>query len=469
MSLGLPGHLARDSLSRALAFAGHCAAFACLAVSIAVGIIVATIGGASGGWAGAALSGVMVLALAAVARFPTVTLTVLALVVGTGVVLALTVLIMRPGGFESTNNALLALPRIALLLVGGAGSGSLIAIVWATLGYALGEAAMFLGVALAGGVYATNTAAAAAFGILLVVRIFDGVSRRSDARQETGLHRASQQTRELAIRHDYELRATARLHDTALSHLIAIAAAGSGAVDERLRAGIRQDLGLIVGRDWAIDHAGPATRTAPAQRSGAPSPSTSRGSMVATAAAATTGAGTGDSAAVDDTLATSAGRARRRGAARRSTAHGAVGAGTAGGAADPLPTSNGAPPLAQAFTAAEHAGLTVRVTGDVGVMHVLGPARAEALDAAVAQCLINVARHAGVGEAELALGLGGGEVTVAVMDSGVGFDESAVPDDRIGLRTSIRARIEQQEGTVRLWSTKGIGTTIVLTVPEGGA
>ncbi|HEY1106004.1 MAG TPA: ATP-binding protein, partial [Agromyces sp.] len=155
--------------------------------------------------------------------------------------------------------------------------------------------------------------------------------------------------------------------------------------------------------------------------------------------------------------------------ARRSTAHGPVGAGPAGGAADPLPMSNGDPPLAQAFTAAEHAGLTVRVTGDVGVMHVLGPARAEALDAAVAQCLINVARHAGVGEAELALGLGGGEVTVAVMDSGVGFDESAVPDDRIGLRTSIRARIEQQEGTVRLWSTKGIGTTIVLTVPEGGA
>src|SRR6478752_1210894 len=105
MSLGLPGHLARDSLSRALAFAGHCAAFACLAISMSVGIIVATVGDAPGGWAGAALSVVMALALAAVARFPTVTLTVLALVVGTGVVIALTVLIMRPGGFDSTNNA----------------------------------------------------------------------------------------------------------------------------------------------------------------------------------------------------------------------------------------------------------------------------------------------------------------------------------------------------------------------------
>ena len=73
-----------------------------------------------------------------------------------------------------------------------------------------------------------------------------------------------------------------------------------------------------------------------------------------------------------------------------------------------------------------------------------------------------------VDEAELALGYGAGEVTVAVMDSGIGFDEGEVPEDRIGLRTSIRARIEQEGGTVRLWSTKGVGTTIVLTVPEGG-
>ena len=108
------------------------------------------------------------------------------------------------------------------------------------------------------------------------------------------------------------------------------------------------------------------------------------------------------------------------------------------------------------------------MTGDLAVLGLLGPGRAAALDAAVAQCLINVARHAGVAEAELALGLGSGEVTVAVMDSGVGFDEREVPEDRIGLRTSIRARIEQEGGTVRLWSTKGIGTTIVLTVPEGG-
>ena len=41
-------------------------------------------------------------------------------------------------------------------------------------------------------------------------------------------------------------------------------------------------------------------------------------------------------------------------------------------------------------------------------------------------------------------------------------------DDRIGLRTSIRGRIEQEGGTARIWSRPGVGTTVVLTVPEGG-
>lgn len=426
MTLGLPGHLARESLSRALATAGHAAAFACLAITCAVGVILATVSGDPNAWTGTALIVLMAVLLGFVTRFPTVTFTVVYLVVGTGIVSALTVLVMVPeSGYETTDNALLALPLVALLLVGGAGTGSVIAITWGALGYGLGEAAAFLGATSADAVWAPNVAAATAFGILVVVRAFDGLSRRSNSRQEAGLHRASQQSRELAIRHDYELRATARLHDTALSHLVAIAAAGSGPVDERLRVGIRQDLGLIVGRDWAIDHTDGSARTADARRPA-----------------------DGDDVASDAGSTRSAWLRRRR-AQTSSVDH-------------PVPT------LAVAFTAAANAGLTVRVTGDFAVLAVLGPGRAAALDAAVAQCLINVARHAGVGEAELALGYGGGEVTVAVMDSGAGFDESEVPADRIGLRTSIRARIEQEQGTVRLWTTKGVGTTLVLTVPEGG-
>ncbi|HEY9365625.1 MAG TPA: hypothetical protein VIP55_03235 [Agromyces sp.] len=442
MTLGLPGHLARESLSRALANAGHAAAFTCLGVGVVLGGVMATIGAQPERWSAALLLVLMIVLLALVARYPTVTLTVLYLIVGAGVVLAVTIMVMPGGEFATTNNAVLALPSTALLLVGGAGSGSAIAVTWATLGFALGEAAAFLGVVVAGGAYSPNVAVCFAFVVVVIVRVFDGLTRRVDMRRDTGLHRASQQTRELAIRHDYELRATARLHDTALSHLVAIAAAGSGPVDERLRVGIRQDLGLIVGRDWAIDHG-----------------LGSDGSTSATVQGVST----------LRSFAPSSATAASNGPSRSGRQNGWRGRGRANGATDPrAPVEETVPSLTHAFSAAANAGLEVRVTGDFTVLGTLGPRRVAALDAAVAQCLINVARHAGVDQAELALGLGGGEVTVAVMDSGVGFDESEVPPDRIGLRTSIRARIEQEQGTVRLWSTKGIGTTIVLTVPEGG-
>ncbi|WP_139416600.1 sensor histidine kinase [Agromyces laixinhei] len=417
MTLGLPGHLARESLSRALRNAGHCAAFACLGMAAALVAVVSLLQDRSDRWIGFALAVGMMVLLALVARYATVTLTVVYLVAGAGALLALTVLVLRSGEFPSTNNAVLALVGVALLLVGGAGNGSTIAIIWATLGFALGQVAMLVGAVVTGGVFMSNAATCFAFVVVVIVRVFDGLTRRAGMRRETGLHRASQQTRELAIRHDYELRATARLHDTALSHLVAIAAAGSGPVDERLRAGIRQDLGLVVGRDWAIDHA-------------------SSGEA-------------GDREGV--------GGAKALGERQLDDDDGHP------------PAESDVPPLDHSFTAAENAGLRVRVTGDVAVLGTLGPRRAAALDAAVAQCLINVARHSGVDEAELALGLGGGEVTIAVMDSGIGFDEAQVAPDRIGLRTSIRARIEQEHGTVRLWSSRGIGTTVVLTVPEGGA
>jgi signal transduction histidine kinase len=419
MNLGLPEHLARESFSRALANAGHCAALVCLVIGIVVVAESAFAGGAEGELAAVMLLAAQALLLVLVARFPTVTLTVVYLVAGSAVVFALTVLVMQPeNGVDSTNNPLLALPRIALLLVGGAGAGSAIALTWATLGFGLGEAATFLGAAIGGGSWVPNVAAAGAFGLLVLVRAYDGLSRRRDTRKETGLHRASQQTRELALRHDYELRATARLHDTALSHLVAIAAAGSGPIDERLRVGIRQDLGLIVGRDWAIDH--------------------------------------GD-AAIDDGAFGSAGAAGGAGRPGRSGGNG------------PIAAAATRTVLPEALEAARNAGLGVRITGDPAALEVLGPVRASVLDAAVAQCLVNVARHAGVGEAEVAIGPGHGDVTVVVVDSGLGFDVDAVPDDRIGLRTSIRARIEQEGGSVQVWSSPGVGTTVVLTVPEGGA
>ncbi|GGI43547.1 signal transduction histidine kinase [Agromyces flavus] len=427
MTLGLPEHLARESLSRALARAGQSAAAVCLGAALLVTIASAVAASLPAGegpdrqraaLAATVLLSVQALLLYLVARYETVTLTVMALVGGTAAVFGLTVMLLASGEVEAAaDNALVALSRAALILVGGAGIGSGIAITWAVLGWGLGEAAAFLGATVAGAPWVPSLPALAVLGIVVVARTFDAAARRAVDRRETALHRASQQTRELTIRHDYELRAIARLHDTALSHLVAIATAGSGAVDERLRSAIRNDLSLIVGRDWAGDHTEAAGDGSHTDRTGRPA-------------------------------------ASRAAADRRATGPGST-------------SRASAPPLAEALGIARDAGVAVHVAGPPAALESLTPARRDALESAVAQCLINVVRHAGVAEAEVAVDPGDGEVTVVVIDGGAGFDPDAVPDDRIGLRTSIRGRIEQEGGTARIWSRPGVGTTVMLTVPEG--
>jgi signal transduction histidine kinase len=110
-------------------------------------------------------------------------------------------------------------------------------------------------------------------------------------------------------------------------------------------------------------------------------------------------------------------------------------------------------------------GVTVRLDGQVAALdHVPDPAGA-AMRAALEQCLVNVVRHAGVTEAWLAVAAGPDEVSVTIVDEGIGFDPDAVPRDRLGLSESVVGRLERCGGTVRVWSSPGAGTSVHLTVP----
>jgi signal transduction histidine kinase len=90
---------------------------------------------------------------------------------------------------------------------------------------------------------------------------------------------------------------------------------------------------------------------------------------------------------------------------------------------------------------------------------------AQALQGAVVECVANVRRHAQVSLTEIAASLSGGDLVVTVLDRGRGFEPDDVPVDRIGLRVSVRERVEEVGGTVALWSRRGQGTTIVLRIP----
>lgn len=111
-------------------------------------------------------------------------------------------------------------------------------------------------------------------------------------------------------------------------------------------------------------------------------------------------------------------------------------------------------------------GLRVDLSGTevvAGENVVDDPAR-EAILGAMAAALDNVRMHAGTDRAEVTIGTTERALTIMVVDGGVGFDEQSVPADRLGLRESIRGRLERVGGLARIWSNSS-GTTVMLSVP----
>lgn len=121
--------------------------------------------------------------------------------------------------------------------------------------------------------------------------------------------------------------------------------------------------------------------------------------------------------------------------------------------------------ITQVITAAEASGLSVNLSGDPSVLSVLSDDVLEALAGALAQCLTNVKLHSGQNAVEIVILDAGERIALTVIDGGTGFEVDAVPTDRLGLKLSVRDRIENCGGTVRVWSSRGQGTAVMLQVP----
>ncbi len=88
-----------------------------------------------------------------------------------------------------------------------------------------------------------------------------------------------------------------------------------------------------------------------------------------------------------------------------------------------------------------------------------------ALIGAVKEAATNAAKHAGVATISVYVEATPTNVSAFVRDRGVGFVEADVPDDRLGLRDSIRGRLARHGGTVVVDSRLGEGTEVTMTVP----
>ena len=132
------------------------------------------------------------------------------------------------------------------------------------------------------------------------------------------------------------------------------------------------------------------------------------------------------------------------------------------GAPDADPTTMAARVTALAGEAEDVHGAVVEVVtvGD-------GPVndRMAALLAALREAVVNAARHA-ESPVRVYVEYGPDGVEAFVRDRGPGFDQAAVPEDRLGVRESIIGRMERHGGSARVRSAPGEGTEVRLLLPN---
>lgn len=115
--------------------------------------------------------------------------------------------------------------------------------------------------------------------------------------------------------------------------------------------------------------------------------------------------------------------------------------------------------------ASRELGVTLSVTREISADAPTVPGRvARALVLAATQAIANAVQHAGGVGLHVTVEASIDRVRLIVSDSGEGFDMSGVPDDRLGIRGSIIARVAAVGGTADLRSGPG-GTVVLLEWP----
>ncbi len=113
---------------------------------------------------------------------------------------------------------------------------------------------------------------------------------------------------------------------------------------------------------------------------------------------------------------------------------------------------------------AERSGLAVDAAVDVADHQGLTPELATVVYRVVQEALTNVVRHAQATSASVVVTVSGDRLRAVIEDDGLGFDPNHRSDGHLGIR-GMEERAELVEGSVRVVSISGQGTTVVLEVP----
>lgn len=279
-------------------------------------------------------------------------------------------------------------PLLALVMVGGPGSGPLTRFGWCAAGYVAAEIAGNSALIWSGIRPALHATTAISFGVIALFLVLTWAGQRRARGAQQLLHTAARDEQLAAVRHRIESRAAALMHDTVLNHLAAIMHSSDDELGEQLSAQIAHDLELLTGEE-ALDELSEGSTVWDWETSG----------------------------------------------------------------------------VCNAIAEMRSLGLDVESTGDLAAVSRLSEESSVALGLAVKQCLVNVFNHASTDQAEVAVFGSAGEVSVMVIDAGRGFAVAETGPDRLGLRASVRRRMEAIGGSVQVWSTPGRGTSIMISVP----
>jgi len=87
---------------------------------------------------------------------------------------------------------------------------------------------------------------------------------------------------------------------------------------------------------------------------------------------------------------------------------------------------------------------------------------------AAREAMVNAAKHSGADKVDVFAEADGRHTEIYVRDRGRGFDESAVPGDRMGLRNSIMERMRRHGGQAAVRTAPGEGTEVRLSMESRG-
>jgi hypothetical protein len=392
MTLGLPSHLAPQSINRSYARALHLVGFTNLIAGLLAAIVFQAANPHDVLWPAMIAILPMLVLLWLDDRTRSAFYSASFLIVGAACTYwYILTFYSQAEPIVSSDSFSTAMPMIALVMVGGVGRSLPVRLAWCVAGYAAAEIGSTAAILQSGRPVLFNVTTFLAFAATVFLLSLAHLGRQRSRHSQPLIYRAARDEQLAAMRYRIELKATALLHDTVLSHLAAIATSAPGSEIGALRAPIERDLQLLIGEEWLRED--PAEADTPSrpgwQQSG----------------------------------------------------------------------------LCTAIQEVRAMGLDIESTGDLTAVSGLDREGSIALGLAVKQCLVNVLRHAGTDRAEVAVYGAEGEVSVMVIDSGRGFSEAETGVDRLGLRNSVRRRIESVGGDVHVWSTLGHGTSIMIRVP----